>query len=187
MEAAELRMDVGRCIEEKPSRAIAAHGDGRLAPRDRTPRVRTRHTAGRAPAVPLGKAPTGGGTEENDVHGRRRGRRGRKRPRGPLSRAPQISFSPYRVATYAVTSIVTATISASGLVHFMFSSSERVVNGLTIGCYHPVGSLEDPTTPAQTQVVCQNGWSDRLLRNSRAGLSLLRQWQAELPRVGIGG
>ena len=52
---------------------------------------------------------------------------GAKRLRGPLSRAPQISLSPYRVATYAVTSIVTATISASGLVHFMFSSSERVV------------------------------------------------------------
>jgi hypothetical protein len=50
-----------------------------------------------------------------------------KRLRGPLSRAPQISLSLYRVATYAVTSIVTATISASGLVHFMFSSSQRVV------------------------------------------------------------
>ena len=54
------------------------------------------------------------------------GRRGRERLRGPLSRAPQINRSPYRVATYAVTSIVTATISASGLVHFMFTSSERV-------------------------------------------------------------
>ena len=55
------------------------------------------------------------------------GAEGRKRLRGPLARAPQISLSPYRVATYAVTSIVTATTSASGLVHFMFSSSEWVV------------------------------------------------------------
>jgi hypothetical protein len=83
------------------------------------------------------------------------GRRGRKRLRGPLSRAPQINLSPYRVATYAVTSIVTATISASGLVHFIFRPPRGLLNGLTIGCYHPVGSLVDPTTPAQTQGVCQ--------------------------------
>jgi hypothetical protein len=35
-----------------------------------------------------------------------------------------------------------------GLGPLHVSSSERLLNGLTIGCYHPVGSLVDPTTPA---------------------------------------
>ena len=42
-----------------------------------------------------------------------------KSAEGPLSRALGVSPAAYRVATYAVTSIVTATISASGLVQRM--------------------------------------------------------------------
>jgi hypothetical protein len=56
--------------------------------------------------------------------------------------------------------MVTATISASGLVH-MVGSSEVVVVGsggpdsVQIGGFHPAGSVSDPTTPSFKQTMCQ--------------------------------
>ena len=56
--------------------------------------------------------------------------------------------------------MVTATISASGLVH-MVGSSEVVVVGsggpdsVLIGGFHPAGSVSDPTTLLLKQTMCQ--------------------------------
>ena len=85
---AELVADIGRGVEQEPALAVRADGGGGLAARHGALGIGARDTTGGAPAVPLGEAPAGGGTEQNDVHGLG------KRLRGPLSRAPQISASP---------------------------------------------------------------------------------------------
>jgi hypothetical protein len=61
----------------------------------------------------------------------------------------------------------------------VFVLREGLLNGLTIGCYHPVGSLVDPTTPAQMQMVCQNVGSYRLWRKPARGGGLRRFLQIE--------
>jgi hypothetical protein len=55
--------------------------------------------------------------------------------------------------------MVTATISASGLVHMVGSSAVVVgssgPDSVMIGGFHPAGSVSDPTTPLVKQTVCQ--------------------------------
>jgi hypothetical protein len=63
-----LGMHVGRRIEEEPAGSVGAHGGAGLGSPVRTRWLLPGDPAGGAPAVPLGKAAAGGGTEKDDLH-----------------------------------------------------------------------------------------------------------------------
>ena len=89
--------------------AVEADSGGRLSTRPGGGRIVPGHPAARAPAIPLRKPTARSAAKEDDLHVEmRRGSR--------LSPATDV---PYFLATYAVTSIVTATTVNSGLVHSM--------------------------------------------------------------------
>ena len=67
-QSGELRVHVGRGVQQEPAGPVGTDGGRRLASRDGPLGIGPGHTAGRAPAVPLGEPPAGGGAEKNDVH-----------------------------------------------------------------------------------------------------------------------
>src|SRR5260221_7668148 len=66
----DLRVDVGRGIQDEPRFAVARDGDRSLGPRLCRGITPTRPPAGRRVRVPLWKAATSGRAQDNDTHGR---------------------------------------------------------------------------------------------------------------------
>jgi hypothetical protein len=85
-EPPELVPDIGRGVEQEPPVAVRTDRGRRLAARHGARRIAPRDPAGRAPAVPLGKATAGRCTEENDLHAW--GRDGAEKTEGPAFASP---------------------------------------------------------------------------------------------------
>jgi hypothetical protein len=105
----KLLPDIRGRVQQEPAFAIGTDRRRGLGPGLCAMRLHASCPTGGTPTVPLRKATTRRGTKEKDAHAKKAG----------LAEASPLLRSGQSVATYAVTSMVTATISASGLVHVM--------------------------------------------------------------------
>ena len=104
----QLVADIGRGVQQEPAAAVGADGGGRLGAGYGGGGIAACGAAGRAPAVPLGKAAAGGAAEQDDVHAeKRRGRAQPRRQEDAVTSCPRTRLLPS----------VTATTVNSGFVH----------------------------------------------------------------------